>query len=83
MQYKGTHKTLPEIARELNLDAALEGAVLRSGDQLRITAQLIEAATDHGDQYKRTHGDARLTREGGWRMVSAKMVLQSEIPAQI
>lgn len=44
--YKGTHKTLPEIARELNVDAVVEGAVLRSGDRLRITAQLIQAATD-------------------------------------
>jgi TolB-like protein/DNA-binding winged helix-turn-helix (wHTH) protein/tetratricopeptide (TPR) repeat protein len=43
MQYKGTKKPLPQIARELNVDALVEGAVLRSGDRVRITAQLIQA----------------------------------------
>src|SRR5437588_11453165 len=46
MQYKGTHKMLPEIARELNVDAIVEGSVQRVGDRVKITAQLIEAATD-------------------------------------
>jgi TolB-like protein len=46
MVYKGARKPLPEIARELNVDAVVEGTVLRSGDQIRITAQLIEASTD-------------------------------------
>jgi TolB-like protein/DNA-binding winged helix-turn-helix (wHTH) protein/Flp pilus assembly protein TadD len=46
MVYKGARKSLPQIARELNVDAVVEGTVLRSGDQVRITAQLIEASTD-------------------------------------
>ena len=46
MQYKGTDKPLREIARELRVDAVVEGSVLRAGDRVRITAQLIEAATD-------------------------------------
>jgi len=46
MQYKGTHKKMSEIAKELNVDAAIEGAVLRSGERVRITAQLVEAASD-------------------------------------
>ena len=46
MAYKHTRKSLPQIAGELNVDAVVEGSVLRSGDQVRITAQLIEAATD-------------------------------------
>jgi TolB-like protein/DNA-binding winged helix-turn-helix (wHTH) protein/Flp pilus assembly protein TadD len=46
MAYKHVRKPLPQIARELNVDAVVEGTVLRSGDQVRITAQLIEAATD-------------------------------------
>jgi len=37
---------MPEIARELNVDGIIEGSVLRSGDQVRITAQLIHAPTD-------------------------------------
>jgi len=46
MTYKHARKPLPEIARELNVDAVVEGTVLRSGDRVRITAQLIEAASD-------------------------------------
>jgi len=46
MSYKSTKKTLPEIARELNVDAVLEGSVVRSGDRVRITAQLIQAQKD-------------------------------------
>src|SRR3984885_11374087 len=46
MGYKGARKPLPQIARELNGDAVVEGTVLHSGNQVRITAQLIEASTD-------------------------------------
>jgi serine/threonine protein kinase/Tfp pilus assembly protein PilF len=46
MRYKGSDKPLPEIARELNVDGLVEGSVLRAGDRVRITAQLIHAATD-------------------------------------
>jgi TolB-like protein/DNA-binding winged helix-turn-helix (wHTH) protein/Tfp pilus assembly protein PilF len=59
MAYKHTRKPLPQIARELNVDAVVEGTVLRSGDQVRITAQLIDSATDRhlwSDSYQ---GDMR------------------------
>ena len=46
MRYKKTDKSLPQIGRELGVDAVVEGTVQRSGDRVRITAQLIEAATD-------------------------------------
>ncbi|HEX3738746.1 MAG TPA: winged helix-turn-helix domain-containing protein [Terriglobales bacterium] len=46
MAYRGERKSLPEIARELNVDAVVEGTVLRSGDRVRITAQLIQAPAD-------------------------------------
>jgi TolB-like protein/Flp pilus assembly protein TadD len=46
MQYKGKRKPAPQIARELNVDAIVEGTVMRSGDRVRITAQLIEAPMD-------------------------------------
>jgi TolB-like protein/Flp pilus assembly protein TadD/predicted Ser/Thr protein kinase len=46
MQYKGVKRPLPEIARELNVDGIIEGSVVRAGDQVRITAQLIYAPTD-------------------------------------
>ena len=45
-RYKKTHLTLPEIARELNVDAVVEGSVLRSGDRVRISAQLLDARAD-------------------------------------
>jgi TolB-like protein/DNA-binding winged helix-turn-helix (wHTH) protein/Tfp pilus assembly protein PilF len=46
MQYKGTRTPLPQIGRDLGVDAVVEGSVLRSGDRVRITAQLIRTATD-------------------------------------
>ena len=45
-QYKGTKKSLPEIGRELNVDSVIEGSVLREGDRVRITAQLVRTSTD-------------------------------------
>src|SRR6202044_2093909 len=46
MTYKHARKPLPQIAQELNVDAVVEGTVFRSGNQVRITAQLIDASTD-------------------------------------
>jgi TolB-like protein/Flp pilus assembly protein TadD len=46
MRYKATKKSVPEIARELDVDAIVEGSVLRVGNRIRITAQLVRAATD-------------------------------------
>jgi len=46
MQYKDARKPLPEIAQELNVDAVVEGSVMRVGQQVRITAKLIHAPTD-------------------------------------
>lgn len=66
MQYKGTHKTLPQIAQELNVDAVLEGAVLRSGNRVRVTTQLIEASTDRhiwAQSYERDLGDVLVLQD--------------------
>ena len=46
MAYKNVRKSLPQIARELNVDAVVEGSVSRSGERVRITAQLIRVPTD-------------------------------------
>lgn len=46
MVYKNSHKPLPEIARELKVEAVLEGRVIRVGDKVRITAQLIQLPAD-------------------------------------
>ena len=60
MRYKGTRKGLPEIASELNVDAIVEGSVTRSGQRVRVTAQLIQAPTDlhlWAETYDRDLGD--------------------------
>jgi len=61
MQYKGTKKPLPEIARELNVDALIEGTVSRSGNHLRITANLVQASPEKhiwAESYESEVGDA-------------------------
>lgn len=66
MQYKGTRKTLPEIARELNVDAIVEGSVIRSGQRVRVTAQLLQARTDRhiwADTFDRDRGDVLKLQE--------------------
>jgi TolB-like protein/DNA-binding winged helix-turn-helix (wHTH) protein/Tfp pilus assembly protein PilF len=60
MRYKGTKKSLPEIARELNVDAIVEGSVVRLAKRVRITAQLLHAPTDQhlwAETYERDLGD--------------------------
>ena len=59
-QFKGTRKALPEIGRMLNVEMLVEGAVVRSGDKVRVTAQLIDAATDRhvwAESYERNLPD--------------------------
>jgi TolB-like protein/DNA-binding winged helix-turn-helix (wHTH) protein/lipoprotein NlpI len=60
MAYKGTHKPLSEIARELRVDAVVEGTVLRAGNRVRITAELVQVSTDQhlwADTYESQIGD--------------------------
>jgi TolB-like protein/DNA-binding winged helix-turn-helix (wHTH) protein len=61
MQYKGTRKSLSEIAHELNVDAVVEGTVARSGNHVRITANLIQASPEKhlwAESYESEVGDA-------------------------
>ena len=61
LQYRRTKKTIPQIARELNVDCIVEGTVRREGDRVRITAQLIQGPTDRhlwAQRYERDLGDA-------------------------
>jgi TolB-like protein/DNA-binding winged helix-turn-helix (wHTH) protein/Flp pilus assembly protein TadD len=71
MAYKGARKPLPQIARELNVDAVVEGTVLHSGDQVRITAQLIEASTDKHLWSQSYEGELRDTLALQSRVASA------------
>ncbi len=63
MQYKGVHKRLPDIARELGVNGVVEGTVVRSGDLVRLTAQLIYAPADRhvwAERYERNSRDILL-----------------------
>jgi TolB-like protein/DNA-binding winged helix-turn-helix (wHTH) protein/Tfp pilus assembly protein PilF len=60
MAYKNTRKSLSEIARELHVDAVVEGSVLRAGSRVRITAELVQVSTDHhlwAETYESQIGD--------------------------
>ena len=72
MRYKRTQKPLPEIAKELNVDAIVEGSVQRAGNRVRITAQLIHAATDQ-----------HLWAEAYERDLRDVLVLQDEVARNI
>jgi TolB-like protein/DNA-binding winged helix-turn-helix (wHTH) protein len=66
MRYKDTKEPLSEIARELNVDAVVEGTVARSGSHLRVTANLVQASPEKhlwAETYEREVGDA-LTLQG-------------------
>src|SRR5713101_185231 len=76
MQYRGTHKPLPQIARELHVDAVVEGAVQLSGNHIRITAQLVNGRSDQqiwADSYDRDLSDVLLL-QGDVARDSAKQI---------
>jgi TolB-like protein/DNA-binding winged helix-turn-helix (wHTH) protein len=85
MRYKKSDKSLPEIARELNVDSIVEGTVQRSGDRVRITAQLIYALTDKhvwASSYERDARDVLPMEseiaQGIASEIRAKLTLQEE-----
>lgn len=84
MQYRGTAKTIPQVGRELGADMVVEGSVLRVGGRVRITAQLIDAATDHhvwARSYERTMRDV-LTLQGQVAAEIAREVRGAMTPIQ-
>jgi TolB-like protein/DNA-binding winged helix-turn-helix (wHTH) protein/tetratricopeptide (TPR) repeat protein len=90
MQYKQTKKSLPEIARELSVDGIIEGTVQRSGDRVRITAQLIHGPSDKHIWANSYEGDLRdvftlerdvtedIARQIQTRLVTKKRVEQTQ-----
>lgn len=72
MAYKSAARRLPEIGRELGVDAVVEGSILRSGDRVRITAELVDAAADR-----------QLWAESYERGVSDILAIQSEVARAI
>jgi serine/threonine protein kinase len=83
MTFKGTKKKVPEIARELDVQYVLEGSVRKAGNSLRITAQLIDAATDAhlwSEKYSGTLDDVFDVQEKVSRSIvdALKLKLSSE-----
>ncbi len=79
MGYKGTRKPLPEIAKELHVDAVIEGSVRRSGDRVRITAQLIQAPTDRHlwvESYERELRDVLTLQSEVARAIASEIKIQ-------
>jgi len=76
MRYKRTKKSLPEIARELHVDAVVEGAVMWVGGRVRISAQLIEAPTDYhlwAASYERDLRDVLSMQEEVTRAIASEI----------
>lgn len=85
MHYKGTRETLPEIARQLNVDAVVEGTVLRAGNRVRITAQLVEASTDRhlwAETYERDLGDVLALQDDVARAITNEVRSKLSPPEQ-
>jgi TolB-like protein/DNA-binding winged helix-turn-helix (wHTH) protein/Flp pilus assembly protein TadD len=88
IQYKRTRKSLPEIARDLNVDGVVEGTVQRSGDRVRITVQLIHASSDThiwASSYERDMRDVlaleRNVTEDVARQVQARLAGETQAQA--
>ena len=84
MRFRRTQEPLPEVARKLNVDAILEGSVLRSGNRVRITANLIDGRSDRhlwGESYERDFGDV-LTLEREMARTVARAIHISLTPEE-
>ena len=79
MQYKGTKKRLPEIASELHVDAVVEGSVVRSGQHVGITAQLLDANRDQhlwAQSYQRDSEDVVLLQSEISRAIAEEIAVK-------
>ncbi len=79
MPYKGTDKPLGEIARELGVDAVVEGSALLAGGRVRITAQLVDAATEShlwAETYERNVADVLRVQSEVARAIAAEIDIE-------
>jgi len=86
MHYKGSNKTLPEIAKELNVDGIVEGSVTRSANRVRITAQLIQAHTDQhlwAETYERDLRDILVLQSDVARAIASEIKIKVTPQEQI
>jgi TolB-like protein len=76
MQFKGAHRSLPEIARALSVDAILEGSISRSGNQVHMTLQLVRGDTDShqwAESYDRDTNDVAALPDVAARAIAARL----------
>ena len=76
MQFKDAHRSLPEIARALNVDAILEGSISRSSHQVHMTLQLIRGDTDShlwAESYDRDTNDVAALPDNAARAIAARL----------
>ena len=79
MSYKGANKPLPQIARSLGVDGIVEGSVVRSGDRIKITTELIDAHTDQhvwAETYERDVRDILTLQREIARAVASKIAVE-------
>jgi len=85
MQYKRTKKPLPEVARELNVDGIIEGTVARSGNRVRITANLLHAPTDRhlwAETYESDLGDVLVLQDEVAQAIANQIRIKLTPPEQ-
>ncbi len=85
MADKGTRRPLPDVARELGVDAIVEGSIVRSGERIRITAQLIDARTDRhlwAQSFEGPASDALTLQDSVAQQIAtqARLVLAPPLP---
>jgi TolB-like protein/Tfp pilus assembly protein PilF len=83
MRYKDTKKSLPDIARELGVDAIVEGSVMQAGGRVRITAQLIEASSDRhlwAENYERDMKDILALQSEVARAIAQEIDIKLTVP---
>jgi TolB-like protein/DNA-binding winged helix-turn-helix (wHTH) protein len=76
MQFKDAHRSLPEIARALNVDAIVEGSISRSSHQVHMTLQLIRGDTDShlwAESYDRDTNDVAALPDDAARVIAARL----------
>jgi TolB-like protein len=79
VHYKGSHKPLAEIARELNVDAVVEGFVTRSGSRMRVNAQLVQSANERhlwAKRYEWDVGDIMELQNGLAEAISQEIAVE-------
>jgi len=85
MQYKGTRKTIAEIAQELNVDAVVEGTLVRERDRVRVTAQLIQARPERhlwAERYDREFRSILMLQSEVARRIAIEIRAKLTVPQQ-